>query len=256
MSVINGCIVAGAGSYAQVIKFKQWFTEHSDALIAQQDNPTVNIPLPENLQGGDGYFEGLILYPDGDLIIYEGRTDVGIPQEQPFAIGSGGDFAIAVMKAGKSSKEAVDVAKSLDVFSGGDTLVFELPDEPKEITREYLSELSKDEILEELFGEESTDDKEGHVEEIKENVHDSVSCLSFKGKNIEVKIYPDGCIEVGPETDYFTSFVEEIDDLDIDDLKEYADVLGVKYAYNIGEDTLARRLDEKVKEIIDELNNE
>lgn len=157
---INGCIVAGAGSYSQVIKFRQWFTEHSDALIAQQDNPTVNIPLPQALQEGEFY--GVVLYPDGDLILYEGRTDVGIPQKQPFTIGSGSDFALAAMKSGKTAKEAVEIAISLDVFSGGDIKVYELDDELPELTKEYLEGLTKEQIINELFGTE-LEDKEGII---------------------------------------------------------------------------------------------
>ena len=38
------------------------------------------------------------------------------------------------------------------------------------------------------------------------------------------------------------------------DLKGYADLLGVSYAHNISETTLAKRLDEKVAEIVDSLN--
>jgi len=153
---INGCIVAGAGSYAQVIKFRQWFLEHSDALIAQQDNPTVTIPLPQNLQEGE--FVGIVLYPEGDLFIYEGRTDVVIKTVQPFAIGSGSDFALAAMKAGKTAKEAVEIAIDLGVFSGGEVKVYELDEEYPELTKEYLETLSKEEIIQELFGTEGTTD--------------------------------------------------------------------------------------------------
>lgn len=149
---INGCIVAGAGSYAQVVKFRQWFTEHSDALIAQQDNPTVNIPLPQNLQEDE--FLGVVLYPDGELMLYEGRTDVAIPQNQPFAIGSGSDFAMAAMRAGKDAKGAVEIASELDVFSGGEVKVYELDHELPELTKDYLMGLSKEDIISELFGDE------------------------------------------------------------------------------------------------------
>lgn len=153
---INGCIVSGAGSFAQIVKFRQWFMEHSDALIAQQDNPNVHIPLPEDLQGGD--FLGLVLYPDGELYLYEGRTDVAYEVEQPFSIGSGSDFAIAAMKSGSSAEEAVKIATELDVFSGGEVKVFELEEPPQELTKEYLESLSKEEIIEELFGEDLDSD--------------------------------------------------------------------------------------------------
>ncbi|QXX82949.1 hypothetical protein J6836_00715 [Providencia sp. R33] len=40
--------------------------------------------------------------------------------EAPLAIGSGDSFAMGAMKSGKSAEEAVKVAISLDVYSGGD----------------------------------------------------------------------------------------------------------------------------------------
>jgi ATP-dependent protease HslVU (ClpYQ) peptidase subunit len=181
---INGCIVAGAGSYAQIIKFRQWFTEHSDVLIAQQDNPTVNIPLPQNLQEGD--FTGAVLYPEGDLYVYEGRTDVAIKFEQPWAMGSGSDFALAAMKAGKSAKGAVEVAIDLDVFSGGEVKTYELDEEYPELTKEYLETLSKDEIIQELFGNE---DSEQETLTINIDECDDIGQLKLLADNLELK-YP------------------------------------------------------------------
>ncbi|MCG9534382.1 MULTISPECIES: hypothetical protein [Providencia] len=40
--------------------------------------------------------------------------------EAPLAIGSGDSFAMGAMKSGKSAEEAVKVAMSLDVYSGGE----------------------------------------------------------------------------------------------------------------------------------------
>ena len=181
---INGCIVSGAGSFAQIVKFRQWFMEHSDALIAQQDNPNVHIPLPEDLQGGD--FLGLVLYPDGELYLYEGRTDVAYEVEQPFSIGSGSDFAIASMKSGSSAEEAVRVATELDVFSGGEVKVFELEEPPQEITKEYLESLSKEEIIDELFG---SDDPLSDEEVINLNFIEDISILKDLADQLGIK-YP------------------------------------------------------------------
>lgn len=43
-----------------------------------------------------------------------------------FAIGSGDVYAMAAMKSGKTAKEAVEVAISLDVYSGGEIQEFSL----------------------------------------------------------------------------------------------------------------------------------
>ena len=179
---INGCIVSGAGSFAQIVKFRQWFMEHSDALIAQQDNPNVHIPLPEDLQGGD--FLGLVLYPDGELYLYEGRTDVAYEVEQPFSIGSGSDFAIASMKSGSSAEEAVRVATELDVFSGGEVKVFELEAPPQELTREYLESLSKEDIIDELFG---SDESHSDEEVLNIDTIDDIEILKGIANQMEIK---------------------------------------------------------------------
>ncbi len=44
----------------------------------------------------------------------------------PYAIGSGGHFAMGAMMAGKVPKEAVEIAIALDPYCGGDVTVLEL----------------------------------------------------------------------------------------------------------------------------------
>lgn len=45
----------------------------------------------------------------------------------PYAAGSGAVFATALMSIGKTAEEAVNGAKNLDPYTGGDTIVFDLP---------------------------------------------------------------------------------------------------------------------------------
>ncbi|WP_338805098.1 hypothetical protein WDV76_08725 [Xenorhabdus griffiniae] len=45
-------------------------------------------------------------------------------QREPIAIGSGGVCARAAMQCGKNAIDAVEIAKSMDVYSGGETQVF------------------------------------------------------------------------------------------------------------------------------------
>lgn len=58
------------------------------------------------------------------------------------------------------------------------------------------------------------------------------------------------------ESDTWTSFLSEVDTWETVDLKSYADVLEVKYTHNMKPETIAKRLDEKVKEIIDSMKEE
>lgn len=58
------------------------------------------------------------------------------------------------------------------------------------------------------------------------------------------------------DTEPFKSFLVEVDSFTRQDLKMYADTLGVTYAHNTKKETLATNLDIKVKEIVDSLNEE
>jgi ATP-dependent protease HslVU (ClpYQ) peptidase subunit len=54
-----------------------------------------------------------------------------IPMLPPLAIGSGDQFAIAVMSIGKSAHTAVKAAMKLDIFTGGNLQIFEVPEKPE-----------------------------------------------------------------------------------------------------------------------------
>ena len=63
-------------------------------------------------------FEALILKPDGKLFCMDGMGRT-YPQSIPSATGSGFQFALAVMKMGRTAKEAVELAEQLDPSTGG-----------------------------------------------------------------------------------------------------------------------------------------
>lgn len=55
----------------------------------------------------------------------EGKKLPWIYEKQPpYAIGSGCDFAISAMKMGKDAAEAVEFAKQLDVYTGGEVICY------------------------------------------------------------------------------------------------------------------------------------
>ena len=53
-----------------------------------------------------------------------------------YAIGSGASFAIAAMECGASAKQAIDVAKKYDVFSGGATKAYSFNVKPVKKAKE------------------------------------------------------------------------------------------------------------------------
>lgn len=73
---------------------------------------------PPSMKAEDGDAEVIIVLPDGRIATFDkyGRDQM---QAERYAIGSGGRFAIAAMAAGADAKRAVEIASSLDCFSGG-----------------------------------------------------------------------------------------------------------------------------------------
>lgn len=67
---------------------------------------------------------------DGDDLFLVGVNGDALLWKQPLrydkALGSGGDFALSAMRLGLSAKEAVEHAKTLDCYTGGEVHVMEL----------------------------------------------------------------------------------------------------------------------------------
>lgn len=72
----------------------------------------------------------LVLKPEG---VDRYGWDLPYPDRYPYpqAFGSGASYAMAALKLGKSAREAVEVAKLLDIFSGGEVQVFDLGHAPR-----------------------------------------------------------------------------------------------------------------------------
>lgn len=70
-----------------------------------------------------------IVFDEGEVFLI-GVNDDALIWKQPLrsdrSIGSGGDFAMSAMRLGLSAKEAVEHAKTLDCYTGGEVHVMEL----------------------------------------------------------------------------------------------------------------------------------
>lgn len=104
----DGRIVGCSGCSQQVSQFVRWL-----------DNPGDDKPAFE----GDE-FAALILNPCG-RVDYLTKLMEPIAYMAPMAIGSGGDFALGAMLAGKSPADAVAIAMIRDTATGGDITVLE-----------------------------------------------------------------------------------------------------------------------------------
>lgn len=70
---------------------------------------------------------------DGSVVRYVS----GYPEEVtgPDADGSGGDIAMGALLAGADAEEALEIAKELDIYTGGESVVFRIPEEVPELFR-------------------------------------------------------------------------------------------------------------------------
>ncbi|AGH31949.1 ATP-dependent protease [Vibrio phage PWH3a-P1] len=123
--------------------------------------------------------------------------------------------------------------------------VEEMQDWTKEEILAYLSG-ECDKLVEEAVGSKSYDKSlQIHSEFYKSyNLSSPYSLI----------VHKDGRLEPSEDDEPFFRFSDIIDELSIKDLKNYADSLDVRYPHNISKNTLAQKLDEKVKLIVDELN--
>ncbi|MES2572437.1 MAG: hypothetical protein V4710_20605 [Verrucomicrobiota bacterium] len=74
-------------------------------------------------------FEAVVLRADGVYVYDSSGLEMVIPRGF-HAVGSGGSAATAVMIAGHSAKEAVEIACQVDACSGGEICVFDIKDAP------------------------------------------------------------------------------------------------------------------------------
>lgn len=87
---------------------------------------------------------------------------------------------------------------------------------------------------------------------------DTVAMLQeeFKNDVYHLTVFADGRLDDHSDEPLFTSFVKVCaeKEMGLDDLKGYAELLGVPFAYNISLKTLAVKVDKKLEEVVDSLN--
>ena len=154
---VNNCLIGFAGRYASGLNFVKWFEEWDTANQAQEELPFVTVKIPELLPDED--FQAVVAYPDGVVMSYEGGN-MFYAITPPIALGSGTDFAYGAMDAGMSAEEAVKIACKRDVSSGGVVTTLTFDEEPEEITKDKLKDMSKEDIIDLFFPEEPSEDLE------------------------------------------------------------------------------------------------
>lgn len=216
---LGTAIVGGAGRWSHVVKFHQWVYENLLAEQAKTEHPYVQISMPEDMVDDD--FLGLVLYPDGTVLQFEGSKD-SYEVQQPCSIGSGADFAVACLHNGLSGEEAIATAIHFDTGSGGEIQV-ESFEEEEELTEADIRAMSHEDLLKLVLGGEG--DVEDELTEV-----ESTPALD--------RIHQEILSNEGMES--VEDFVKETECLS--SLKCLATHYEIKYSHNIGIEKLRQRI--------------
>lgn len=148
---INNHLVGICGRARAISTFVSWLQKMTDYHIVNQEVGDLVDLVPPVLEDDDGY-TALVVTPNRQVLMYEGNTPIDMGNDISMSVGSGSAFALAAMKAGASAEEAVKIACELDVYSGGEITVVKFEDEPQQITREVADEMTKEQLIEAMFG--------------------------------------------------------------------------------------------------------
>lgn len=108
----DGHIYGACGVDSSIYKFFEWVKAGQPP-----ERPMINM--------GEADMSAIELTPTGRLFIwYSDLTRV--PGPIPYALGSGGGFAMAAMLSGKDPRAAVKIAAQLDPHTGGAVKVYEV----------------------------------------------------------------------------------------------------------------------------------
>lgn len=245
---INNHLMGGAGRARSISAFAQWLQKHTDYTIVNQEVGDLVDLIPPVLQD-DEEFTALVLTPDKQVLVYDGNVALNLGQDVPASIGSGSVFALAAMDAGSSAEDAVKIAMKRDVYSGGEITVVQLEEEPEPLTREVAENLSKEELLTVLFGDEQEEiDRvetvsDGNEPKLYHSWTDSVVLLFDEQEN--EYIFDVNGIEYTVGASAFVEYSKN--DMDTEEVRNICDNMQIKYAKSNTQSQLISRIFKEVK---------
>lgn len=254
---INGILVGAAGVVTHMLKFFDYFEQNTTAEIFQQETMgLVNIVFPET--PNEDQFEALVAYPSGELFLFEGNSSILLGQDVSFAIGSGGPYALGALESGAAGEEAMRVATKFDTMSGGEITVVQLEDEPEPLTREVAENLSKDELLNMMFGEEEEEVEVtgGNTMKYHVNTNDFDANLAhiyswtetivlWQEKDTQEYLFEVDGIEYSVGAYTFTEYNKA--DMDIDEVRSICDDMQITYSKSNTQQQLIQKIFKEVK---------
>lgn len=236
---INGILVGAAGVVTHMLKFFEYFEQNTTAEIFQQETMgLVNIVFPET--PNEDQFEALVAYPSGELFLFEGNSSILLGQDVSFAIGSGGPYALGALESGAAGEEAMRVATKFDTMSGGEITIVQLEDEPEHLTREIAENLSKDELLNMMFGEE----------EQSENIEDQLLIYRWTDgiallKEDDEYIFDSYGFEYTVGAYTFSEYTKN--DMDVNELRDICEDMQITYSKSNTQQQLIQKIFKEVK---------
>lgn len=251
---INNHLMGGAGRARSISTFAQWLQKHTDYTIVNQEVGDLVDLIPPVLQD-DEEFTALVLTPDKQVLMYDGNVALNLGQDVPASIGSGSVFALAAMDAGVSAEDAVKIAMKRDVYSGGEITVVQLEDEPEPLTREVAENLSKDELINMMFGEEDTEPANTKEAPFDVNINHE-DCLShiyswtdtivlWQEKDTQEYLFEVDGIEYSVGAYTFTEYNKA--DMDIDEVRSICDDMQIEYVKSNTQPQLISKIFKEVK---------
>lgn len=251
---INNHLMGGAGRARSISTFAQWLQKHTDYTIVNQEVGDLVDLIPPVLQD-DEEFTALVLTPDKQVLMYDGNVALNLGHDVPASIGSGSVFAIAAMDASASAEDAVKIAMKRDVYSGGEITIVQLEEEPEPLTREVAENLSKDEIINMMFGEEDTElantketssDVDINHEDCLKHIYSwTDTIVLWQEKDTQEYLFEVDGIEYSVGAYTFTEYNRA--DMDIEEVRSICEDMQVTYSKSNTQQQLIQKIFKEVK---------
>ena len=258
---VNNHLVGVCGRARAINTFVTWLQKMTDYHIVNQEVGELVDLVPPALEDDEGY-SALVVTPSRQVLMYEGNTPIDMGLDVPMSVGSGSCFALASMKTGASAEEAVKVACELDVYSGGEITIVQLEEEPEPLTREVAENLSKDELLNMMFGEEEVEQvvtKEDFVNAkdfgaVGDNDFDdnlthiyswTDTIVLWQEKDTQEYLFEVDGIEYSVGAYTFTEYNKH--DMGIDEVRSICDDMQITYSKSNTQQQLIQKMFKKVK---------
>lgn len=251
---VNNHLVGGAGRARSISTFVHWLQKQTDYTIVSNEVGDLVDLVPPVLEDDEG-FSALVLTPTKQVLLYDGNIPIDLGKDVYTSIGSGSVYCLAAMDAGASAEDAVKIAMKRDVYSGGEITVVQLEEEPEPLTREVAENLSKDELINMMFGEEDTElantketssDVDINHEDCLKHIYSwTDTIVLWQEKDTQEYLFEVDGIEYSVGAYTFTEYNRA--DMDIEEVRSICEDMQVTYSKSNTQQHLIQKIFKEVK---------